>query len=130
MKKFPFLLLDAGPIIKLFEIGLWDRFIKNCDVTITSTVIEEAERNLRKLLGLCVNLESYEQQNLIRIVDVEISVIKKFHDRFDLLYKADIHSGEKETLAFLSNTTEDWLVCSADGAVFRVIALLGVCPSN
>jgi hypothetical protein len=101
MKKFQFLLLDAGPIIKLFEMDIWDRFIKSCDVTIARTVVEEAERNIKKLLGICANLESYGQQNLnlIRIVDVELSVIKEFYDRFDLIYKGIIDPGEKETLA-------------------------------
>ena len=43
MKKFQFLLLDAGPIIKLFELGIWDDFIKRCDVTISQTVANEAK---------------------------------------------------------------------------------------
>jgi hypothetical protein len=34
MRKLPFLLLDAGPIIKLFELGMWEAFIEKCDVTI------------------------------------------------------------------------------------------------
>jgi hypothetical protein len=127
MKKFQFLLLDAGPIIKLFEMDIWDRFIKSCDVTIARTVVEEAERNIKKLLGICANLESYGQQNLnlIRIVDVELSVIKEFYDRFDLIYKGIIDPGEKETLAFVSGAPANWLVCSADHAVFSVLGLLG-----
>lgn len=32
MKKFQFLLLDAGPIKKLFELGLWDKFIESCEL--------------------------------------------------------------------------------------------------
>lgn len=43
MKKFSFLLLDTGPIIKLFELGIWDDFIKRCDVTISRTVAEQAK---------------------------------------------------------------------------------------
>ena len=38
MKKSPFLLLDAGPIIKLFELGIWEVFIGRCDVTFSKTV--------------------------------------------------------------------------------------------
>jgi hypothetical protein len=56
---------------------------------------------------------------------MELSVAKTFYDKFDMQYKAIIHSGEKETLAFLCNSSENWLVCSADGAVFRVVGLLG-----
>ena len=43
MKKIQFLLLDAGPIIKLFELGVWDAFIKNCDVTVCRIVANEAK---------------------------------------------------------------------------------------
>ena len=37
----------------------------------------------------------------------------------------DIHAGEDETLAFLLNSVEDWKVCAADKAVFRVLGYLG-----
>jgi hypothetical protein len=38
MKKFRFLLLDAGPIIKLFSLGIWDDFTKHCDVSISRII--------------------------------------------------------------------------------------------
>jgi len=41
MKKFPFLLLDAGPIIKLFSLGIWDNFIKYCNVTVSRTIADQ-----------------------------------------------------------------------------------------
>ena len=43
MKKYQFLLLDAGPIIKLFELGIWGVFIKRCDVTVSQTVADQAK---------------------------------------------------------------------------------------
>ena len=43
MKRFQFLLLDAGPIIKLFELGLWDAFIKKYEVSISRTVANQAK---------------------------------------------------------------------------------------
>jgi hypothetical protein len=42
MKRYRCLLLDANVIIALFEMGLWPRFITACDVTITQTVVDEA----------------------------------------------------------------------------------------
>ena len=124
MKKFPFLLLDAGPIIKLFSLDLWDDFIKHCDVAVSRIIADDqalyTEDGKRQ-----INLKSYEEQGLIKIIDVESSVVKTFYDKFDLLYKADIHDGEKETLAFLCNSPQDWLICSSDGAVFRTLGLLG-----
>lgn len=124
MKIFPFLLLDAGPIIKLFELGIWDEFIAKCDVTISRTVAEEARFASQEFGKISINLEPYEKQDIITMIDVEPSVVKTFYDNFDLLYQADIHDGEKETLAFLYNSSENWFICSADHVVFRVLGRL------
>jgi hypothetical protein len=128
MKRFPFLLLDAGPIIKLFELGIWDTFTTKCHVTIARTVAEKevvfASKGDNKEY-IDFGLASYEEKGLIEIIDVEPSVVSAFYDKFNLWYKAYIDDGEKETLAFLFNSPEQWLVCSADHAVFRVLAILG-----
>ena len=123
MKKFQFLLLDAGPIIKLFELGKWDFFIEKCEVTISRIVAEEAKFAIKDEKKIFINLESYNDH--IKIIDVDLSIIKSFHDMFTQTYKADIHDGEKETLAFLNQSSDNWQVCSADGAVFKVLGLLG-----
>jgi len=125
MKKFQFLLLDAGPIIKLFELGIWDTFIKKCDVTISKIVADEAKWASQEFQDISIDLEHYEEQNLIKIIDVELSVIGTFYDKFNLTYKDNIHDGEKETLAFLCDSPENWSVCSADRAVFRILGFLG-----
>lgn len=125
MKRFQFLLLDAGPIIKLFELGIWDAFIEKCDVAISRIVANQAKYASQEFEDVCIDLEPYEEQSLIKIIDVESSVVETFYDKFNLRYKADIHDGEKETLAFLCDSPENWLVCSADGAVFRVLGFLG-----
>ena len=114
-----------GPIIKLFQLGIWDEFIAKCDVAISRTVAEQAQYASQEFEDIPIDLKPYEEQDLIEIIDVEPSIVKTFYDKFDLTYKADIHDGEKETLAFLDNSSENWLVCSADGAVFRVLGLLG-----
>ena len=128
MKKFQFLLLDAGPIIKLFELGIWDRFIEKCNVTVSRTVAEKevvfaGKGDDKEYIDF--GLASYEEKGLIKIIDVELSVVSAFYDKFNLWYKAYIDDGEKETLAFLFNSSEQGLVCSADHVVFRVLAILG-----
>jgi len=125
MKKFPFLLLDAGPIIKLFELDIWDAFIEKCAVNVSRIVADQAKYASQQFEDISIDLEPYEQQGRIKILDVEPSVVKAFLDRFDILYKAIVHDGEKETLAFLSACSEDWRICAADRAVFRVLGLLG-----
>ena len=125
MKRFQFLLLDAGPIIELCKLDIWDDFIQRCNVTITRTVAAEAKYASLEFEDIRIDLESVENQSLVKIVDVDIPVVKTFYDKFDLLYKAIIDPGEKESLAFLCNSSERWLVCSADGAVFRALGILG-----
>lgn len=125
MKKYQFLLLDAGPIIKLFELALWDTFIEKCAVTISRTVADEVKWASGELEDVRIDLASYEENGQIQIVDLDASVVKAFYDQFNRVLKAEIHSGEKGTLAFLCNSFEDWLLCSGDAAVFRVLGLLG-----
>jgi hypothetical protein len=122
MRKFQFLLLDAGPIIKLFSLGIWDEFLKHCDVTI-SRIIAEDQALYTEDGCQHINLNPYEKQ--IKFLDIEPDIAKRFHDKFDSLYKAIIHDGEKETLAFLCSASEAWQICASDGAVFRVLGLLG-----
>ena len=125
MKKIPFLLLDAGPIIKLFSLDIWDDFIQRCDVTISQTVANEAKWASQEFEDIRIDLEPYAEKGLVRIIDVDLSTVKNFYQKFDFKYKATIHAGEKETLAFLCDCPENWIVCSADKAVFRVLGLLG-----
>lgn len=128
MKKFRFLLLDAGPIIKLFELDIWDEFIKRCDVTISRTVAEEevvfAGKGEDKEY-IDFGLKPWEEKDLIKIIEVEPPKIKAFYEKSNLQGKYTIDHGEEETLAFLHRHSEDWKVCSADGAVYSVLGFLG-----
>jgi hypothetical protein len=124
MKKFRFLLLDTGPIIKLFSLGIWEDFIRYCDINI-SRIVADNEALYTEDGARQIDLKTYEEQGLINIFDVETSMVKTFHDKFGQLCKVDIHSGEEELLAFLCSSSEDWLVCASDGAVFRILGMLG-----
>jgi len=123
MKKFQFLLLDAGPIIKLFELSIWDEFLERCDVSISQTVANEAKWASQEFEDVRIDLEAYKDK--INIFDIDPSLAKSFLDKFNKLYKAIIHAGEKETLAFLCDSSEKWLLCSGDKAVYQVLGLLG-----
>ena len=110
----------------MFELGIWDKFIEKCDVTISRTVAEQevvfaSKDDDREW----IDLSSYEKRNAIRVVDLEPKAVQQFLDKFDLWYKADIHVGEKEALAFINTSSQEWKICASDGAVFRVLGLLG-----
>jgi hypothetical protein len=123
MKKFQFLLLDAGPVLELLRLGLWNKFTESCDVYMTPAIVEEVIKLNFEYTDQKVNLTSSTQLN-VTIRDVELPVIKRFFELFDSTYQGNIHR-ERETLAFLWNRPEQWFLCSADGAVFRVLGLIG-----
>ncbi len=123
MKKYQFLLLDAGPIIKLFELGIWDDFLKHCNVTISQTVASQARcaftEDGREDIDLSINIK----EGSVNIIDLNPSDVKEFYDKHKLPYRRIIHEGEKETLAFLVNSPENWKLCAGEKAVFRVLGL-------
>jgi hypothetical protein len=95
MKRFQFLLLDTGPIIKLFELDLWDQFIDKCHVTVSRTVANQAQYASQELEDVRVDLQPYEDNGLISIFDSEPSTVRTFYEQFSQLYRAIIHSGKR-----------------------------------
>ena len=67
-------MLDAGPIIKLFELGLWDVFIERCTVTIARTVADEAKWASQEFEDIPIDLMPYEDQQRIKIIDIELNL--------------------------------------------------------
>jgi hypothetical protein len=118
MKKFRFLLLDAGPIIKLFQLGIWDKFIERCDVTVSSTVVTEAKWASQDFEDIKIDLDAYKER--IQIIEPEPSVASTFYTKLPNAYKDDVEvqDGEVQTLAFLCGSSADWLLCSADGVQY------------
>jgi len=125
MKKFQFLLLDAGPIIKLFELNKWKTFIEQYEVTITRTIVEQCiyMKQSGEIEYIDFPFEKAAEQGLINIVDIKPDSVASFIG--GLSNKYDLHAGEDETLAFLNTALEDYRVCAADGAVFRVLGFIG-----
>ena len=125
MKRFQFLLLDAGPIIKLFQLGIWDKFVESYDVTVSSTVAAEAKWASQEYEDIKIDLDTYKEH--VKIIEPETSIASTFYTKLPNAYKDDVEvqDGEVQTLAFLCGSPADWILCSADGAVFRILGLLG-----
>jgi hypothetical protein len=125
MKRFQLLLLDAGPIIKLFELGLWEKFIDVSDVTVVSKVAEEAKWASLDFEDIKIDLDRYQEH--VNIIETETSIIRNFYTSLPIAYKdyVEADDGEVQTLAFLRSEPADCLLCSADAAVFRILGFLG-----
>lgn len=127
MKKYRFLLLDTGPILKLFELDIWEKFIKQCEVTITRTVAQECIYYETDGIKNYINFpfEQVAEQGHIKIVDVNPSQVRDFMKKWNSPPRYDIHEGELETLTFFVNSSEDFLVCASDHVVFRFLGYIG-----
>jgi hypothetical protein len=128
MKRFPLLLLDAGPIIKLFELGIWDKFLQACDVTVSRVVVDnEAKWASREFEDVRIELAPYKKKGLLRIIDRDATVVGAFYSKLSRAYKdrIDPDDGEVATLEFLLASSETWVLCSTDGPVFRLMGFLG-----
>lgn len=127
MKKSRFLLLDAGPIIKLFELRIWETFIKTYDVLIARSIVEQiiykGEGGILDFIDY--QFEEADRQGLLKIVDVEPSKVKTFLNKFSLSEKYAVDTGEDETIAYWYHEMDRPSVCSSDGAVFSILGYLG-----
>jgi len=126
MKRFRLLLLDANIVIELFRQGIWDRLIEVCDVHLSRTVAEseahfyEDDTGERQYFDLAPDAEAGK----IAVFDVRLSELEAFRSRFDPSYFERLDAGEAESLAFLLNSSDPYLICSADSIVYKVLGNL------
>lgn len=125
MKKFRLLLLDANIVIHLFEVDLWSKVVEKCEILLARTVAEQEARFYEHEGATCgIDLKPDIDAKRITIVDVEAAEVKDFVDQFGPVYLEKLDPGEAESLAYLANSKEECLICSADAIVFRVLAAL------
>lgn len=125
MKKFKLLLLDANVVIQAFKLGLWAKLIERCDVWLAATVVQEAaffttEDGTSHTIDLSQDLA----ENRVSKFELTPSELSEFRSSFDPSYFEKLDDGETESLAHLINSTERFLICSADKIVYRILGNL------
>jgi len=126
MKRFRLLLLDAGIVIELFRQNLWNRLTAVCDIHLSRTVAELEAQFYEDDFGdkQYFDLGPYAEAGRITIFDVAPSDLGAFLSQFDPSYLERLDAGEAESLAFLLNSDEQYLICSADSIVYKVLGNL------
>jgi hypothetical protein len=128
MQRFKCLLLDANIVIELFSLGLWDAFVKQCEVHLSEIVVGEADyyedpEGTRHN----IDLTSYRKSGQIQIFSHSADDLAEFKASFDPTYLEKLDPGETESLLhILSLQSEDLYLCSADAIVFRVLGNLKI----
>ena len=126
MQKFRLLLLDANIVIELHKLGLWEKVVREYSATLTSTVVDEAkyweeEEKRQHPFDLAQDIE----KGKIACKEISLSQIAKFRQKFDPSYLERLDDGETESLVFLCESDEEWLISSSDAIVFKVLGRLG-----
>jgi len=126
MKKFHLLLLDANIVIRLFGFGIWEKVIEPCDVHLARSVAEHEAQFWEDEHGgrHDIDLRPHMQDGRVTVFDVAPSELAAFRSEFDLTYLERLDLGEAESLAYLMNAAEQYLICSADSIVYRVLGNL------
>ncbi|HEU5116756.1 MAG TPA: hypothetical protein VFT74_08795 [Isosphaeraceae bacterium] len=125
MPRLKLLILDANIVILLHEFGIWPRLLERCEVYLARTVAED-EAVFFEQDGdqQPIDLSDDISNNRVSLFDVSIPDIKRFLDQFDPVYISKLDPGETESLAFLTQSKESFLISSGDAIVFRVLGRL------
>ena len=128
MPKFPRLLLDANIIIFAHELRIWSQLTENCTITITRIIAEREAQFWPDQQGKAhkIRLNEYVQKGKINRVNVPPAQFDAFRQIFGPTYLDRMDTGEAELLAFLYHSQKKWLICSADGIVFKTLGCLGL----
>lgn len=132
MPKLKLLILDAGVVITLHQLGIWRPVVERCDLHVSRVVVEVESLFHRDSsddqgeYGQCIDIQSDVTSGAVSVFDVPIGDVERFRQAFDDSYAAGIHDGEAESLAYLfANPQRDWLISSGDAIVFKVLGNCG-----
>jgi hypothetical protein len=132
MPKLKLLILDAGVVITLHQLGIWRQVVERCDLHVSRVVVEVESLFHRDSsddqgeYGQGIDIQSDVASGAVSVFDVPIGDVERFRQAFDDSYAAGIHDGEAESLAYLfANPQKDWLISSGDAIVFKVLGNCG-----
>jgi len=127
MPKSKLLILDANIVIHLFEAGLWHSILAKWEVHLSSVVaFQEAIFYLDCQEQIPIELTADINGKRLRIFDMPVSSLLAFQKQFDRNYLERLDPGEAESLAFLVESREEFLISSADAIVFKVLGNLNL----
>ena len=125
MKRSACLVLDANIIILLFEHGLWTQIVEHCDLTISETVVDEADFFVDSMgVERRIDLQPDIGAGRINVVALTASEIAEFRAGFDPVYVQKLDDGETESLAYSLREGDPYRLCSSDAIVFKTLAVV------
>jgi hypothetical protein len=124
------LILDAGPVIGLHELGVWNEFLARYQVVLPQSVLDDealfhsadAASGMRQPIDLVGHVASGD----LTVASADSGDLLAVASRFSAAI--ELHAGELEALALLTLHGEfaDHVFCSADGAAIEAACMVGL----
>lgn len=121
-------LLDAGPLIELHRLGVWQGVIARAHVIVPG-IIAEREAHFWDAgdgVGHPIDIDPDRVAGRIEVIHAEASEVAGVAAQFDATMRERVDAGELEALALLSRSSDDPpRFCSADRMAVVALCLLG-----
>jgi len=124
------LILDAGPIIGLHELGAWKAFLERCEVVAPQLVLDDEalfhSKDAAAEHSEPMDLAADVGTGRVLVAAASLTAISRVASRFtDVI---ELHDGELEALALLMQDESyvGHVFCSADGAAIEGACMLGL----
>jgi hypothetical protein len=125
--KSKLIIFDADVVLELFALGLWNQIVNAYSVILTEAVVGEAEyiEDPFTLKKTPLPLNEQIKQGSIKQVFVKVADTLAMESELMKLDAPQIHSGEKESLAYVYiQNDENLLFCSGDKAAITCARFL------
>ena len=118
------MLLDADVVIRLFELGIWDKLVAGTRITLTEEVFDQAQHydEPETMARKYINLQPYLDESKIDVLGCEAVEVAQVRARCCKF--AELHPGGLESLAILNRAGTDALFCTADRGAIRAAVML------
>ena len=124
-----FFLLDAGPVIELHRLGLWQDVIARADITLPGKVFDDeaAFWDGGDGVGHPIHLEDEAAAGRIKVARAESTDLTETARRFDPTVRERVDQGELEAIALLLKWAEPLpQLCTADRMAVVALCLVGL----
>lgn len=125
MSKLTLVVVDANVVIKLHELRLWDRVVKEVDIHVARTVIDECQFWIKDEVRYEINLAPDIQASRITTFAVDRTDQNDFLKELSVVSRGRIDPGEIESLAWLYHSDREYLFATSDLPAYRVLGFLG-----
>lgn len=124
-----FCLLDAGPIIELHRLGVWDQVVDRAELAIPSVVVgREVEFwDSGEGVGKPIDLGRFIESGAVEVMEADAQLLQETLSLFDPALVDSVHLGELEALSLLKTWQGDIMpsFCTGDRLATVALCLLG-----